>query len=283
MENESFQPDSYIDSEEKARIGADKENKIRDLSKNVRLTEDQKNVIAEVAEKHAEKAMQEYDIEKEKNPVEKLINRLNEIVQKMKEAGLDEDSEIVSKIQGRIDRYIEAFKNYREEYENRNNKRLTVEDFLKTYNDSYTRHFANFNKGIPVTHKIDKDGGWFYMAPGKQNSWFPSADSMSEETKKLYEEQGNEIVNFSFSKQGSTEFCKSMGVLKSDQEFIDIPTIYQDMSKSKVNPLDYKAELPTNIEGISLEIKHIRRSFDNKEEEGIHIIFDDEFLRKLLV
>lgn len=281
MENESFQSGSYIDSEEKARIGADKENKIRDLSEGVQLTKDQKNVIAEVAEKHAEKAMQEHDIEKEKNPVEKLINRLNDVVLKMKEMGLEQDTEIASRIQARIDRYVEAFKKYKGEYETRNNRRLSVENFLKNFNDPYTRHFAQFDKGIPVTHQIDQDGGWLYSSSGiPAGGWFKEYSQIEEHKQELAERR-QEVLNYSFSGEGATEFCKSMGVLTNDQEFIDIPTIYEEISKSRVNPLKYEAEFPTNIDGVILKIKH-GLGPDNLDEKSMSLKFDDDFLKKLL-
>ncbi|MDD3284417.1 MAG: hypothetical protein PHZ07_02370 [Patescibacteria group bacterium] len=281
MENESFQPDSYIDSEEKAMIGANKENNIRDLSKGIDITHEEEESLIKIAEKQAEKTMQEYDIEKEKNPVERLINRLNEIVQNMKEMGLEQDYEIVSKIQRRIERYIEAFKKYKEEYEDRTNKRLSVEIFLQNFNNQYERHFVKFAKGIPVTHQIDQDGGWVYGTSGTQaGGWFKNY-SQIEENKKIIEDNGMEAINYSFSKNGSTEFCKSMGALEDDQEFIDIPNIYENLSKDKIDPLNYTVKLPTDIEGISLKIVREKRP-DNLEEKSIHITFDDEFLKKLL-
>jgi len=281
MENQSFQPDSYIDSEEKARVGANKENDIRNLSNGIDITDTEKESLIKIAEKQAEKAMQEYDAEKEKNPVEKLINRLNEIVKKMKEMGLEEDSEIVAKIQNRINPYIETLKKSQEEAENKLNRRITVDDLLK--NDPLLRNFIQIARGIPVTHKIGNSGGWMYLSSGRKNTWFSSIDTISEENKDLYEKNGNEIINFSFSRKGATEFCKYMGILKDNEEFVDIPTIYENLSKSRINPLNYEAQLPTNIDGISLDIKYdSRRSYDGLTEQSIFMKFSDEFIKQLL-
>jgi len=281
MENQSFQPDSYIDSEEKARVGANKENDIRNLSNGIDITDTEKETLIKIAEKQSEKAMQEYDIEKEKNPVEKLISRLNEIVDKMKEMGLEEDSEIVAKIQKRINPYIDALKKSLKEAENKTNRRITVDDLFK--NDPILKNFINIAKGIPVTHKIGDNGGWFYLSSGRQNTWFSNVDTVSKENIDLHEKNGNELVNFSFSKKGATEFFKYMGILKDNEEFIDIPTIYANLSKSTINPLNYKAELPSNIDGVSLDVKYnSRRSSDNLTEQNIFMKFNDEFIKQLL-
>lgn len=285
MGNELFQPNSYIDSEERAMLGASKENSVRDLADGIDTTDAEKEALISVAEKQAEKVMQEYDVEKEKSPVERLTNLLNNIVAKMEDLGLEKDSEIVFKIQNRINRYVGAVRKYIQEYEAKTNTRLTVDNLLENYDNQYARHFTKISKSIPIAHKINDHGGQIYEPSGKQNEWFPDLNLISKDRVEVMEANGKEFINFSFSDKGATEFCRQMGILGGNEEFLDITNIYEKLSKSPVDSLNYEIKFPTNIDGVSLNIKHdstVRYNHASSLEKSVTMEFSDEFLKKLL-
>ena len=274
---------------EESWIGAQAEKPIRDLGREEEVTEEEKAILDRLAERRGEKAMKEYAVEKEKNPVERLLDRVDKIATEMREKGLEEDAGIVEKIKARFGRYAETIRKRKEECQEKLNRRIPSIKELKQLGSYGVRD------RIPVTYQIGESGGKMFFPDGHAGSWFGKKADIEghEDAMERIKQQDGEVINFGFSKQGETEFYRAMGVLGEKEEAIDIPTIYQKAvdaeakkeggSSFRVNPLDYEARFPTNIEGVNLLIKkEKKRSYDGQKEEEIDLVFDDEFQERIL-
>jgi len=273
--------DKQIKDYEQARAGAYGEKSARDLAREEGVSAEEKEILDRLANRRGEKAMQEYSAEKEKNPIERLLGRMDKIAAGMREKGLEPDAAIVEKIKDRFNRYTEALRKNKNGLEEQSGKKTSFSD-LRRGPISF-----RVSSQIPVTHKIGENGGWLYTPKGFAGRWFQDIETIQSNEKEL-EAEGLEIVNFDFSKQGETEFYRALGVLGEDEEAIDIPGIFEKAAKKrnneiKIDPRNYDVYFPTNIEGMNLDIKkEQRRSYDGKKEEQISLGFDDQFLDAIL-
>ncbi|MFH1161926.1 MAG: hypothetical protein V1696_01470 [Candidatus Jorgensenbacteria bacterium] len=275
---------------EQAWIGALAEKPVRDLAREEGASEEEKAILDRLAERHGEKAVQEYGAEKEKNPIERLLARVDKIAVEMEGKGLGQDAAMVKKIKDRFDLYAETVRKGKEGLEESRGRRVSLQELKRSGHSEYA-----IGDSIPVTHQIGRGGGWTYSPQGFARSWFSEGDleKYKDSFEKERTEHNMEVVNFSFSKEGETEFYRSLGVLGANEEVIDIPTIYQRAdneerkkrghSEGHIDPKNYQAKFPTNIDGVILEVKKDRsRSYDGQGEERISLGFDDKFLEAIL-
>lgn len=282
--------DQRVKDIEQAWIGAHAEKPVRDLAREEGVSEEEKAILDKLAERRGEKAMQEYAAEKEKNPIERLLARVDKLAAEMREKGLEQDAAIVEKIKDRFNRYAEALWKNKKGWEERMGRRASLRDLQRDSN-------YRVRDRIPVTHQIGEGGGCIYWPQGFVGSWFGEAgdvEKYKDQFEKYRAEQGTEVVNFSFSEQGETEFYRALGVLGENEETIDIPTIYAKAAreeserqgyggKIRIDPRNYEVHFPTNIEGVRLDIKKEQRSpYDGKKEEQISLGFDDKFMETIL-
>lgn len=293
---EITQPEDHrVKDIEQAWIGAHAEKPIHDLAREEGVSEEEEGILARLAERRGERAMQEYATEKEKNPIERLFACADKLTTEMREKGLEQDAAIVEKIKDRFNRYAEALRKNKEGWEEKMGKRASPCDLRKNQPD------YRISDRIPVTHQIGEGGGWIYWPDGFTGSWFGEAEDIEkykDKFEKYRTERSAEIVNFGFSKQGETEFYRALGVLGESEETIDIPAIYEKAliaenkgkdykgyysGEARVDPRNYEAHFPTNIEGVRLGIKKERqRSYDGKKEERISLEFDDNLIEEIL-
>lgn len=280
-----------VEDIDKAWAGALAEKPVRDLAREGEVSEEEKAILDRLAMRRGEKALQEYDTEKEKNPAEKLRARIDAIVLKMKEKGLEKDADIVGKIKERLNRYINALLSSKDKMEDEKNKKITAADLVSD------REIRN---GILVTHRVGKEGGgWAYQENGFRvpQSLFidkEGAEDIRTKIEKVKREHGRdlEMINFSFSKKGATEFFRDIGVLGPTEESVELPKIYEKAKNEEgkrlgdnpieINPLSYTARFPTNIEGVTIYIDRDPSGRSGKEEEQVALEFDNEFLEALI-
>jgi len=274
--------DRPVEDIEQDRVGAHAEKPIRDIARREDVTEDERAILDKLAGRLGDEAMQEYAEDKEKNPVERLLARMDKIAADMRKKGLEEDAEIVDKIKGRFDRYAASVRETKQKLEDQFNERLTFQQVQSTG--------RRVNTWIAVVHEIGKGGGWLYWPNGSCSSWFGGADKL-EESKEFFDgkvAKGREIINFSFSKEGEEEFYRALGVFGEKEEVIDIPKIYEEAARSddrdvRIDPREYLLYFPTDIDGLSLGIKNEqRRSHDGKKEKRITLEFNDDFMEEIL-
>lgn len=260
--------------------GAYAEKPVRDLAREDGVSEEEKAILDRLAERRGEKAMQEYAIEKEKSTTEKFLSRMDKIAKEIREKGLVEDAIIVEKTRDRFNRYVETLRNNKDKWEDQFGRRASFNDLRHGPSD------LRVNYEIPITHKIGESGGLLYSPNGSAGSWFKNAEHFEENKESienLKSKYGMEVINFGFSKQGMTEFCRSIGVLKENEEAIDLPAIYEKSTGQKINSQNFSAFFPTDIEGMNMYInREQRRSYDGQKEEKISLGFNEEFLEALL-
>jgi len=291
-----------VEDIEQARVGAQAEKPGRDLAREEGakegISKKEKTVIDQLAEKHGEEAMQEYAAEKEKNPVERLRGRIDKIAAEMREKGLEPDAAIVEKIKGRFDRYAEAVREEKEQLEGESNTRVSVQELAN-----------KVGREIPITYRIGEKGGIIY---GPENFTLRrfgdtgyAKENKGEYLETLKKQSGisveTEIIDFGFSRQGKTEFLRSMGVLNEKEEAIDLPTIAQGMlnkqneargrggmEEVRIDPRNYSARFSTNIEGVAFSVGEREESYDEgsnkprKDESWTGLKFDDNVIETIL-
>jgi hypothetical protein len=276
--------EARIQDVKEAEVGAYAEKPIRDIAREPDVTEEQRAILDHLAGKRAERAMQEYAAEKEKNPVEKLMRRIEQIAEKMRQEELPEDAAIVERIPGRIQRYVESSRAKKAELEKRRNRRVTLKDL---YEDIDCRP----TDWLVVTHRIGEDGGWIYWPRGSSGGWFGSEQDLEPHRNTVEEAkaEGAEVVNFSFSEAGKTMFFRGLGVLREDEEAIDMPAVWEryleearkergDHSPVRIDARHYRAYLPTNVPEVEVEVmEELPRQYDGKNEERIGLHFGREF------
>lgn len=276
-EEKTNSDDQRVKDIEQAWIGAHAEKPIRDLALEEGVSKEEKAILVRLAERRGEKAMQEYLAEKEKNPIERLLLCIDKIIAEMREKGLEQDASIVEKIKDRFTRYSEALRENKKKFEQKFNRRVSLQELQRT--NSYM-----VRDGIPVTHQIGEGGGWVYWSDGGVSDWFRGEDlEIYKDSFERDKTRGAEVINFSFSDQGETEFYRGLGVLGKDEEVIDIPVIYQRAANKSIDPRNFNACFPTNIKGVSVKIEKKAQSFyDGRKEERILLKFEDEFLETIL-
>lgn len=272
-----------------AEVGAYAEKPIRDIAREEGITEEEKAILERLAGKRAERAVQEYAAEKEKNPVERLVRRIAQIAEKMRQEGLEQDAAIAERIPGRIQRYIDATRAKKEALEEKLNRRVSLKDL-------YAHIDYRPADWLVVTHRIDKDGGEIYWPDGYGGRWFGSVQDLEPLRRSLEtaEAQGAEVVNFAFSEHGKTAFFRGLGVLGEGEKATDIPSIWEraleesrresgDRSPVHIDARHYRAYLPTSIEGVTVEItEELPRQYDGKNVERIGLLFGSEFTEEIL-
>jgi hypothetical protein len=290
-----------VDDIEQARVGAHAEKPVRDLAREKGVSEEEKAILDRLAEKHGEKAIQEYAAEREKNPIERLRGRIDKIAAEMREKGLESDAAIVEKMKDRFDRYAETLRKRKESMEQKSGKRVTAWDVRR---ETYSIQDTGIATEIPVTHQIGDKGGAVYGPDGFIKFVFDgTADTEIQERDinrvRELEQKGGELINFGFSKQGEAEFYRVLGVLGEKEEVIDIPTVYEKrvreaMEKKTpgrkievtIDPKKYKLGFDTNIKGvgISIEKNDSVDSYGGKRvnEERITLNFDESLSGEIL-
>ncbi len=284
-------PENKTEDVKKALAEAYAEKPVRDLAREESVGGEEKAIFDRLAERRGEKAGQEYETDREKNPIERLLAHVDKIVAEMEGKGLKQDAVIVGKIKERFNRYAEIVRKNKEGLEENWSRRVSLQELKRSGHSEYA-----ISDSIPVARRIGKDGGWVYSSHGFAQSWFSEGDfeKYKESLEKEQKEHGAEIINFGFSKEGETEFYRSLGILGVNEEAIDIPTIYQKAvneengkrgnRQMEIDPKKYEAKFPTNIDGVILEIrKDHRGSYNGQGEENISLKFDDKFLETILI
>ena len=267
-----------VEDIEQARVGAQAEKPGRDLAR--------------------EEGAKEGISKKEKNPIERLRGRIDKIAAEMREKGLEPDAAIVEKIKGRFDRYAEAVREEKEQLEGESNTRVSVQELAN-----------KVGREIPITYRIGEKGGIIY---GPENFTLRrfgdtgyAKENKGEYLETLKKQSGisveTEIIDFGFSRQGKTEFLRSMGVLNEKEEAIDLPTIAQGMlskqneargrggmEEVRIDPRNYSARFSTNIEGVAFSVGEREESYDEgsnkprKDESWTGLKFDDNVIETIL-
>ena len=280
------------DDVELAWAAAYGEKPVRDLGREKGVTEAEKGMYDQLAATRGERALAEYLDEKAKNPVEQMCARMDRIAEEMRAKGLESDAGIVEKVKGRIHRYAEQFKASKVATEESWGRRAYARDLLMLTNGYRMRDV------IPVTHKIDADGGFLYFPSGFSGSWFADAkqltrDEENDQIGQAAKDMNAEVINFSFSKEGEAVFLRNLGVLSETEEAIDIVDAYRrvvdadperyEHGDTHLNSQDYIARFPINIDGVKVCIKKtVTRSGDGRREECISFEFDIGFLEAVL-
>jgi len=279
--------DEKINDVEQSWIGALGEKPVRDLAREQGVNEEEKAILDRLAERRGEKAMQEYTAEKEKNPIEILLARIDKIAAELKEQGLDQDVAILEKIRQRYIRYAETLKQNQKKLEKLYNRRVSLTDIQNI--PEYT-----VAKGIPVAHEIGEGGGSVYWPNGCSGSWFGKKGDLEvyKDSLEKATESGGEIINWQLTEEGQTIFYRGLGVLNENEEPIDIPRIYQEAASARnrergfgdvrINPQEFEADFPTNIANINVRVKKSRRAYDGKSELYIGLEFSDETREAIL-
>lgn len=281
--------DDRVEDIDTARVGAFAEKPVRDLAREEGATEEEKAILDRLAERRGEKAMQEYSEEREKNPVEVLRSRLEDIAKILEAKGFTKDAEIVSQVKVRLEGYLEGMKEKRALYEEKVGRRATL-DAMQDLPSTRVHH------RLPVTWQIGKDGG-FVNYPSRGNAgWFGNLEDF-EKNREGYEKDlalGQvEILNYSLSDQGLTEFCRALGVLSEDEEAIDIPAVYErqhnqrqkekGLSETQIDPNEYEGWFQTNVDGLGLAVRRNARAYSGLGEKNLSLTFEKKMMEKMLV
>jgi|GEM_PF-1893913 len=247
---------TQVTDKELAEVGAHAEKIVRDLAREPGVRPEVKEVFDERAVERGEEAMQDYAAEKEKNPVEQLLSTIGRVEEKLRIQGLRDDADIVSKIPDRIKRTIAKLRKEKEEQEEAKNTRITASDFL-----------SMGGTGVMIAGQIGETGGYCLERNGTFAWRFESDDKIGE-----YDDSDYEILNRCLSKDGAAIFYRALGVLRDDEEEIDIPKVVDRLKaarkpegillkREKVDPLEYTISIHTIIAGVDLSI--IRRKHAN--------------------
>ncbi len=296
------QPDfNKVSDEKEARVGADAEKPFRDTAreKGLDLTPEEKAALDRVAEKKGEKAMQEYEAEKEKNPIEQLSGRIDKIAAAMRENGLEEDATEVEKVKQRLDKYANTIRENKEKLEEKLGKRVSAYELTNLFRAlNYSpRDFNDIRHQVPVSLDIEGGTAAFFQPEGGIHLEDPKylKDNPQVIEKRIAE--GHEYVDHGLSKKGKTEFLRAIGILNTQQEVIDLPKVWEekvraeaspksDLKNYVVDPRSYEAFFPTDVEGVNIKVsrgKEGRFSYaTGKMREEIDLNFSDEAIDRIL-
>ncbi len=282
--------DQRVEDIEQAWVGAHAEKAVRDLAREEGVSEEEKAILDRLAERRGEKAMQEYAAEKEKNPIEILLSRVDRIASEMRKEGLEQDAEIVEKIRNRFNEYVRSLSKSEEALEKKLNRKVSLSELQEVRLSDF-----EVGIGIPVMNRIGESGGRLYQKNGKALTGFGDVSGLQAYTERVKASGKPAIlegINFTLSKQGETEFYRALGVLGEGEEVIDIPTIYQKAEKEEnvrrgkdvdttVDTTNYRVTFPTNIEGVRLDIMKRQMGTEGREERtGLE--FDEKFIETIL-
>jgi hypothetical protein len=161
----------------------------------------------------------------ERFPYKELKEKLENIIERLGNAGLTSDAEIVRKVFPRLEAWIKRLIEEKEFLERINKREITVEQMR--YVNSWL-----LDTDIPVTVEIGKGGGWTYK-PGAGGAWFGPEDAPKyteggERAKRVHE-RGEEIINYSFSLEGASIFLQALGIVGENQGLEEIPGLCPDM------------------------------------------------------
>jgi len=242
--------------------------------------------------------------EKESN-IQKLFKRIEEVIDSLKADGLKQDAEIIGKLPTRIERVTSSIKTTRENREKEAGTRLSMDELRRW-----------LPRVVPIAHEIGDGGGYLYVNGGfpqtkvepealKNEGWGGNTGGYNKEYFDKEVKQGGEIINFSLSKEGEAELYRFLGILKKDEEALDIPHVYERMAEKenskpntpvggvyrKINDTrNYNILFPTNIDGVSLRIIKDARALDKnasvhernrKTETRIVLEFENKFIDEL--
>lgn len=244
-------------------------------------------IVEPEGQENQDRRVEDINEAREKPPTERLIASVDKIAAEMREKGLGQDAAIVQKIKDRFDRYSKYI---------RNNEESLRKDWEEIDAGTRESFFSRFSSALPVTHRLGKDGGALYKSNGRLE-FFSEADKI-ERFKNSFDKtlplEDSEVINFSLSEQGETQFYRALGVLGEGEEVSDIPTIYDEAQKKEyrargdnyihpVDPKNYNADLPTNIEGLRVNIRKGPDAMLNLDDtEEITLRFDRKFMETIL-
>jgi hypothetical protein len=278
-------------NEEEAWAGAYAEKPMRDSARRPGVSEDEKTIIDRLAGRLGEEGMNEYKAEKEKNPVQRLISRVESVAAGMRVKSLDTDAYKLEKVKGRVERFADLLKKNKTASGSRNASSLL---FSHLVSSEYV-----MTDEIPVVAQIG-DGGGDVRSPGATGVYHFGESGDRKKFEGFFDDaeaHGAEVINYSFTDRGETEFLRGLGVIGEKEEASDVPAIYEKAANKggdkgrrdavRINPDDYRVVLPTNINGVNVVLEKVAQkgrgsdSWADKSARRVSLKLDAEFLNKI--
>ena len=269
-----------IEDKKTAEVGAYKEEEIRKLGRIDEISNEDKEALVRIAEKHGEIAMREYVEDKESSPTGQLLNRIERLADKLEDGGDQKDVEILRKIRGRLEHYAKTVLAHKEEWEKRTGRSMSNEDLRAR------RHYG-VDSRITISAEIGEGGGYIASPHGSVGTWGRAKD-IAEVRDELVEKgtingqpyPGFEILNHELSEEAQNQLFRELGVLDENREVKDLVADYShEFNRQFGQRSSDSMAHPTDIEGVSLEI--VRGPvLDAGTERKLNFRLSNEFIEK---
>lgn len=248
--------------------------------------------LEESIPKRRDAAIRTAKAEKEIEPINDVLKKLQATWETMEKTGLEDDAEIIKDTHARLQIWIHTARENKAELESQTGGQVSMEDLL--YPKKTEHQDLQINNIVAIGHTVGDRGGSIYLPTGVRAYEFIDPEELEkpdvkENVDALLEQDAN-IIDKKLTIKGEQQLLVSLGVIKAGDEFTSMPHLFQEKTRAEmgndkfeVDPGDYEIRFPTDIEGMQLFINHKdKRPKDDLTERRVGLQFDTERLKKML-